>query len=937
MNDRVKSMSALQNGARVSAVKMVDSQPGVAAALSKVVAGLHQPLHDERGRRRIQSPDYFHMSSIAGDLAHSIQDNENLLQMLPDLELASQILISSILSPKDMMDARINYVAPEGLFTAATNAALVNTIQVHFTQVYNINRRLPKILKDILFKSGSYPIAVVPESSIDYLINRDIIPDMQSYRALTDDVFDGGGKIKHIGILGPATKRDDSGLRAGLGLEEHFQTDNRTPYDAAAKFALEEYDNSSIKVPDDQLHVPLKFAAESMDPHVSFTDNPYVLKVPALAKKMAEYEASQKLKLRGHRRTKIGTEGYKVALEAFVKQDKSNLNDQQIYSLISRSPGGRSRQVNALTPQGRLGRRTIGAPLVLELPPESVIPVYAPGQPETHVGYYVIIDETGNPITKNTNPRIQDQLSQQFSMPGNAQHRLIQQAHAAFVGMQCTSTNYIDYATRIYGDMIEAEMVSRLKNGLYKTGVTIARNDDIYRLMMARTFRAQHTQLLFIPAEMMTYYALDFNDNGTGRSIMDDLKTINALRAILTISSVMGSVRNSIGRTKVDIKLDEDDPDPYKSREKAMQAFANTRSSLLPIHLNRPLDIVSTLQQAGVEFNTTGNAKIPDMTVDINEVNSNVQKPDQELDDNLRRMSFMRFGLSPETVDNGFTGEFATSVVANNILLSRRVRQTQEQFVPLVTQNVRMITRATEALYDELRETIATNYETIQVDDETKAMLTVEGDEETTKSKIIDYALETFIDELQCELPSPDTTTVENQLAAFQSWKDLFDELLDAHITADMFNSELDGATLTDKMDQLKAVVRSYHIRKWCVDNNVMPELTSLTAKDADGKPMVDILGEHANYAEEISALFAGVLTSTANLGKRLDAVAEGLLKPGEQPEDGGGSSYGGDTSSSSSGDDGFGGGGMDFGGGGGDDLDSLLGGGDDLSDPAGP
>lgn len=895
MSTSIRSISASRNGNRIDAVKMVDSNPNTVAAISKMVSGLHSPQYDEKGRRKIQAPDYFHMSGVAGDMTRSIVDNENLLQMLPDLELAAQILISSILSPKDMMEAKLNYIAADGLTSSATSSAIVTIIQTYFTQVHNIGSMLPKMLRSVLFTSGSYPIAVIPESSIDHFINKDIVPDLQSYNFVTKELFEKDGEIKNLGILGNGV--NESQTSVSLSLEQYF-TEQTSNFQRTSKFAFEEYDNADL-ISAMRLESPsVKLDKTEADFYLSFTDNPEVLKIPGLTSKLADYEVSKRLKLRSSLR---------VAAESFIKKDKSGLSEQELYTMVARTPGGRTRQVNGLSPQENLQRSTVGTPLIMQLPPESVIPVYAPGQPDTHVGYYVIIDETGNPVSRNSNPHYRDQLAQSFNMPGNAQHRLIQQAHAALVGMNCTSTNYIDYATRIYGDMVEAEMIARLKNGLYKTNVAVTRNDEAYRLMMSRTMRAQNTQLLFVPKQMLTYFALDYNENGTGRSIMDDLKTINALRAVLTIASVYGSVRNSIGRTTVDIQLDPDDPDPEKSREKAMTAFAASRSSLLPIHLNRPLDIVSTLQQAGVEFSSSGSEKLPDMKVSISETQSNVQKPDTELDDNLRRMSFMRFGLSPETVDQGFAGDFATSVVANNILLSRRVKQTQEIIVPQVTSLIRMIIRGTDSLYEEIRQTIESNYESIQLSDDVKAMLVIDDDQEGTRTRVVDYTTETFINELQCELPSPDTTTAENQLEAFTSWKDLFDEILDAYITPDLFNEETDGKTLANNIERLKAIVLNYHIRKWCVDNGVMSELTSITARDGSGKPVVDLVGEHQNYVEEITELFAGIIKSTEKLGHNLDKIAEAASTTGEIPEGSTGSTSSDTTSSTSSDDGGLG------------------------------
>ena len=53
-------------------------------------------------------------------------------------------------------------------------------------------------------------------------------------------------------------------------------------------------------------------------------------------------------------------------------------------------------------------------------------------------------------------------------------------------------------------------------------------------------------------------------------------------------------------------------------------------------------------------------------------------KPDTELEEELDKRAIMALGLTPEIVDTGFSPEFATTVVANNVLLAKRVIRIQE-------------------------------------------------------------------------------------------------------------------------------------------------------------------------------------------------------------------------------------------------------------------
>ncbi len=79
---------------------------------------------------------------------------------------------------------------------------------------------------------------------------------------------------------------------------------------------------------------------------------------------------------------------------------------------------------------------------------------------------------------------------------------MINKVKSQMEGFNFMSRESLDYSARVYGDMIQRDRLARLRNGVYGSGVEIARREEVYRVMFARALAKQNSQLLFIPAEL---------------------------------------------------------------------------------------------------------------------------------------------------------------------------------------------------------------------------------------------------------------------------------------------------------------------------------------------------------------------------------------------------------------------------------------------------
>jgi hypothetical protein len=853
-----KVINALNQGTSVPALKLVRQNPEFAAVISKLVRS-KDPVHfDKTKSNSVYNLDQSKLQEISSTVQDRIADTENMMQLFPDLELAAQIIISSILSPKDMVNTELIYTLKDSSIPSSLAMKITEKIKDMCEKKYKITQLLPDILREVLFESGSHIRAVIPESSVDELINNNTRISTEQL----SDLFTKKKELVPLGILG-AAKRPTSEPRSAL---ESFSNFERLPY--------QHYEPG--------INVAVEGAA-SQPLNVDVTDNYMVLKLPKLI------QANNRAKVREHlgrnHRPGFAFETFRTAMES-----GSALNERELQAIMYKGSQAGARPFADVKTQHMTKRKSVGAPLVMKIPSEATIPVHVPGDPKSHIGYFVLIDEEGNPVSRNSAMNALGMMSSNFSSQ-NSSHSLTSTLLARARRNLASNDNKnltLDQAAKIYSDIVESDLVERLKNGIYGSGAQIAKNDDVYRIMMARTFANQYTRLLYIPVELVTYFAYKYYDNGIGKSMLDDLKILTSLRSILLFAKVMAMAKNSINVTHVNMTLDPNDPDPQKSIEESIHEVIRMRQQYFPLGINSPNDLVDWVQRAGIEFSFEGHPGIPQTKFDFDNKTLNHQIPDNDLDELLRKQTLMAIGLSPETVDAGFTAEFAVTVVKNNILLSKRVLQIQQIFTPQVTDNVQKIVLNDHEIIDEVINIFTESEGVLEkaLTEEEKAALIED------KAKFYREFAEVVVSSLDVDLPKPDITTLDNLSQSFDEYQSALDKALEAWVNTDILNENVAGE-LNGSVDVIKQTLRAYFLRKWMSENGFMPELSDIVSTDEDNKPMINIESMMTAHVEGLT------LTSLEYLNKlkaNKDAATKDMQTLNAESVEATG---GGDTSSS--------------------------------------
>lgn len=859
--------------------------------LASVIAKLQRPR--DRVDTAISNPDGASGMTVAGaqEISRSImarmEDNQNTMQLFPDIELAEQIVISSILAPKDMGSSELIYKLTDNRFPAVLTNELLGVLKEHISRNYKLREQCSDILADAMFKKGSHVKAILPESAVDELINSNSV--VATENIFPSDIFADrtGSSLTSMNLLGSPVPKDT--------------TERRNP-----KYVLESIVNAGAGV-SPSIYNEDESVRKALEGLVEVTDNYNLLKFQKLVDAIS---VSSVRKAVGTRLDKasmtFATESYKF-FEG--KKAEGKMTEEQMKQLLYRNSVSQYKPFLTIPSKDNLRRKSVGRPMVIDIPSEAAVPIHVPGSPEKHIGYMVPVDADGNFITLGSafdNATGMAGMMSSDKSNSSLGSLLTEKARKNLATQNEQPT--IENATEIYADIIEKDFLQRLANGKYGRELRIGRNMDIMRIMLIRALKAQFTRLVYVPSEYVTYFAFKYHDNGVGKSYLDDLANITSLRALVLFSKTMARVKSSIETTHVNVKLDPRDHDPAGTLEKAKHLIAKTRQQFFPHGLNRVVDLTDWISRAGIQITFEGHPKMPTTSFDFETKNMQHPPPDDGLEEDFRYQTYMHFGLSPDAVDTAAKSDFATVIEKSSIMFSKRVTVWSDAFSEDLTDYARKILNNDNELIDALLEVLKNHKSEIDsmMTDEEKEFYT------THPKEFSEFLIYQFSSSLKVDLPKPEFTSLQNMNTSFSDRANAYKAAIEYVIDESVLPSDL-GGEASNYVATLQKVWLAGLMRKWMAENNYVPEVMEISQLSEEGKPAIDLLELTESHSKNLMLAVATLLNKVKSARVATDADLAKI--------NAGDSSSSGVSSSSSSSSEDTGGG--EEGGGGEDDFSS--------------
>jgi hypothetical protein len=752
------------------------------------------------------------LDRVSQHIIQDVVDNDAIMQLNPDLELVETVLTGNILSPKSLGETELAWSVDPVIFDSELSRVLMEPVELHFKRDYKINDRLDIQVKDILFRKGAVVTIVLPENVLDHLVNGSRKVSMEDFGNYRRRLVNG----QPLGLLGHPTK-------VGVSLENWNQTT----------------DNSNMIHGDKNLLV---------------TDNFDILKSPNMGRTYREKRIADKLSKR------------RISLEAEMRQETENYawTNADIEKLYQRNNQGNSEHAQVVTSPQYMERASVGHPLALQPPVESVIPVYMQGRPNEHIGYFLLVDQNGYPVSKENSRDFygEMQTSWRSGGSGNGASEVLRMTRETLTGTDGSGAYEINDINRTYNSIVVNDLNNRLRNGEYDQELEIGLTEEVQRIMLYRNWASKCTQLVFIPAELCTYMAFNYSENGVGESLLTRSKMISTMRSTLLMADTIGGMRNAIGRKRVKIRLDPDDVDPEQSISNAQSIIMEQALRAFPLASPDPSQAMDALMRSGYDFEVDANGSAyAETQVQYEDYITNQTAGNPDLQDRLRRIHISSMGVHPEKVDPMSSPDFATTATHNDLVFSRRVRAYQKVLTDFLQKFVRCYTHHSSILRQQMAHAIMRN----------RKMMTPEQ-----LAMPIDDIIDDFISAIQVSLPAPDNTQHERQLESYRAYTELLDLTLEAYITPDLFPDDTMG--INGAAEKILTHVKAYFRRQFLTNNNIMAELGILLEMDGD-KPAFSLLDYMAVSQSTMGRAFLEFLEQEAKNKKRFEAEYKSLME----------------------------------------------------------
>lgn len=841
-----------------------------------------KPIHQKIGNKKVQV--------------------DKMKALAPEIDQSRILVSSSIMSPNDLQDGEFIF-SFDDVPALANDPQLSEQIAEVFDQFFNKMLQLGiksyDWIGDVQYSSGCRPILILPIATQLDLRHRtadDVRKDMrdanmtfpfadggtgpgmasfsQFAKSLDRDedyLYSGssGKKITWQSVFEESTPAQE--LRQMIPSMESFGVTVPTPFrpKTANRRAYDNIYDKEYVVGLEDMIVNLRTRLQEGDV-IRVSENPEILRFNTEKKLLTKEELMQKIK-------KKYAGGY----------DPRYIIREEIVDL---------------KPNSSKFKHT-GHPTIIELPPESVIPIHIPGAPQEHLGYFVLIDDHGQPLTIENSGMLNEDTSCSNGGQVNA-------AYEAIFGQGCCGHSYFNKTgaveaagTMIFNHLLDKYLRSRISGVFGRNDLEISRFNAIATTLFFRLLDRKETTLVFVPPELLHYFAFDYDkEDGTGVSKLNDIQFLLSLRTTYVVASIIAMANDAVQQKVVNIGVDDKNANLEALMDMVTQVFIakqKVNGSLDPSEIIRDLYSNSLCI---VPKNVPG---LSDFSVEVQNNSGQSVRPDNDLIEQLTNLLVSHLDVPPAALNQLAEPEYAKSLVTYNLFFAKKITRYQRIWCSHIQEFVKDYAMFSEPFQKALLKKLSAN---VKVTTHTKDDLPNKAKKLMRKNpnQYSDNKLSTMVMDIisgvHVTLPTPNIVVDTSQFEQLSTYTRNVNELADMFYPQDLIPSDDQAASTA--LPIMKAMWKRKQLSKF------ISQIGSFTMTDIPDTDEID--------PTEYTDLFQ----SLQNLNSAITRQREAIGNAGQEE-----SGFGGDG--------GFGGGdsfgGDDMGGDFGGDMGGDMGGGDDF------
>ena len=434
------------------------------------------------------------------------------------------------------------------------------------------------------------------------------------------------------------------------------------------------------------------------------------------------------------------------------------------------------------------GYAHFGHPTTITLPVESVVPVCVPGAPSEHLGYFILIDENGNPMTKESSGILNDDCC------GSSNNTIDASYEAVFGSRCCTSflNNGIGVGTMgnlIFQNILDGYLRTRIHGILGRDDISVDRFNSIATVLFYRLLQRKHTTMVFVYPELLHYFAFEYRPDGTGMSKIEDIETLVSLRTTFMIANVMAMARDAVAHKKISIGTD----DKNANLEATIDLIYNLYGSKRKFDATTcdPSEIIRNIYSSGLSLEPKNFPGLSEFSVETEQVSGNNQTGNfDQLGEQLTNLIVSDLDVPPAALNQLSEPEYSRSLVTFNLFFAKRIMELQDVYCGQITSFIRSYITYDPIIQKALLKKLESNGKK-QVKERASAkvakMASTDPNVYHSNNSTI---LQDIINNFYVELPSPQIVVDKAQFNELREFLGNLGEVADQYFPQDMIPSE---------------------------------------------------------------------------------------------------------------------------------------------------
>lgn len=798
------------------------------------------------------------LKEVSSNSKKMIDEIDTLKMMAPEISMAKTIIVSSIMSPVDLQTDAVSVAVDSKEISEDAQTKINELLTTYFNDEYKLGPKLAEWIGTAAFDEGAKAILIMPQTEIDVL-NR-VADDWSPEEIKTINEIR-GSVAASTESLEIANKKD-----LDLAIEDLSKIATETLKDlkVGSEFMTKD-DQKDFKVLDEKGNVVNAVPPKTADIAKNLIENSF-----KLLKKTSD--GNGVIVTRDVSVINKEMRNSEKVLDKYTKEAEAQING---YSAKTGKNGNRP-QFPVLSISDIIKTNEGDLPILIELPTDSVIPVCAPGDNKNHLGYFVLVNEFGQPIrgeysfdgTSNNDMTHRLATNVARSLFGNANVNSFQIA-----GM--TDGQMMDNLTRVFSVAVNYLLKTKLnKDGL--KGLNVNVHEAVGKALFYNLLSKNQIKMVFIPEPMLVYYRFDHRPDGTGKSMLEDIKFLLAMRCTLMVAKLMAAIDNATKHRVIEVQVDDKNVNPLEAMELARQQFINKRA---PNITNDPRTAVESIINGHLSIRPKGmQGVVDDLSVTHETQYGQSQAPDGDLLDTINNMIGQGLKIPATVLNNLNEAEYARSVATSNLFFANNVRNWQAQIRPYNKKFLLNYILSSHQLVKEITDIIAADLKGA-ADNKTKENTSkcITNNQETEASEIVKKVIGT----VELILAPPNMSTSKAHFEELNAEADAIEKILNLIYPDDAAPSD----ELKSYMTSLRAIVASKLIKTFLPKLGVheiadVPDVLDIDTEES--KNVILFLANLKRRFTDLQKLALGELPTTPEGG---DNPTEPIPEPSGSEE----------------------------------------------------